>query len=94
MIRFADADRDAYFYATHGGAELDLLITRGGRSYGFEFKFKDAPSSTKSMRMVIQDLDLTRLYIIYPGDTRYAIDETIEVVPMTVCAELVAALGP
>ena len=94
VIRFADADRDAYFYATHGGAELDLLITRGGRSYGFEFKFKDAPSSTKSMRMVIQDLDLTRLYIIYPGDTRYAIDETIEVVPMTVCAELVAALGP
>lgn len=94
VIRFADADRDAYFYATHGGAELDLLITRGGRSYGFEFKFKDAPSSTKSMRMVIQDLDLTRLYIIYPGDTRYAIDETIEVVPMTVCAELVTALGP
>ena len=94
VIRFADADRDAYFYATHGGAELDLLITRGGRSYGFEFKFKDAPSSTRSMRVVIRDLDLTRLYIIYPGDTRYAIDETIEVVPITACAELVAALGP
>ena len=94
VIRFAGADRDAYFYATHGGAELDLLIARGGKNYGFEFKFKDAPSSTKSMRVVIQDLDLARLYIIYPGDTRYAIDETIEVVPMTACAELVAELGP
>ena len=94
VIRFTDADRDAYFYATHGGAELDLLITRGGRSYGFEFKFKDAPSSTKSMRAVIQDLDLARLYIVYPGDTRYAIDETIEVVPMTACAKLMAELGP
>jgi uncharacterized protein len=51
----------AYFYATHGGAELDLLLLQGGRRYGFEFKFTDAPKTHKSMHVAREDLRLDQL---------------------------------
>ena len=76
------ADQDAYFYKTHGGAELDLLIMRGGKRYGFEFKFQDAPRPTKSMHGVLDDLRLDRLFVVYPGSKSYALDERIATMPL------------
>ena len=58
--------RDPHFWATHAGAELDLLLMTGGRRIGFEFKFGDAPARTRSMLAAIQDLKLDRLFVIYP----------------------------
>jgi predicted AAA+ superfamily ATPase len=72
--------RDAYFWSTHQGAELDLLLMRGGRRYGFEIKLSDAPTITKSMRIAMEDLDLARLSIVYPGAMSYSLDARIEVV--------------
>lgn len=74
--------RNAYFWGTHGGAELDLLITAGGRRYGFEFKMSDAPSITRSMRIAIKELGLERLWVVYPGDQEYALDEVVSVLPV------------
>ncbi len=74
--------RDVYFWATHGGAELDLLVTLGGRRYGFEFKYRDAPARTRSMLIAREDLGLEHLWVVYPGSTEYALDETIDVVPL------------
>ena len=71
-----------YFWATHGGAELDVLLMRGGRSYGFECRFGDAPGTTRSMRTALDDLDLTHLWIIYPGDEAYPLDDRISVLPI------------
>lgn len=76
------AESEAYYYKTHGGAELDLLIDRGGHRYGFEFKFRDAPSTTHSMHVVIKDLKLKRLFVVYPGVTRYPLAEKIEALPL------------
>jgi predicted AAA+ superfamily ATPase len=73
---------EAFSWATHAGAELDLLVLRGGKRLGFEFKFADAPRTTKSMRVALHDLHLARLVVVYPGDKAYALDETIEVVPL------------
>lgn len=70
---------EAYHWGTHGGAELDLLILRGNRRWGFEFKYADAPGTNKSMRVALEDLRLERLWIIYPGAVDYALDERIEV---------------
>ncbi len=67
-IRLTGAERDAYFYATHGGAELDLLVMRGGKRFGFEFKHDDAPRMTKSMQVAIADLALAHLYVVHPGE--------------------------
>ena len=59
---------EAYFYRTQRGAELDLMLLRGGRRWGFEFKCSDAPRTTKSMHIVMKDLGLEHLRVVYPGD--------------------------
>lgn len=74
--------RSAFFWRSHSGAELDLLVSRGGQRYGFEFKYSDAPRSTKSMRVVLEDLRLEHLWVIYPGDAPYALDERLTVEPV------------
>jgi predicted AAA+ superfamily ATPase len=73
----------AWFWATHGGAELDLLIQHRGKRYGFEIKFNEAPASSKSMRVALDDLGLEHLWVVFPGKTGYPIDHSISVVPLT-----------
>ncbi len=73
---------NAHFWATHGGAELDLMIVSGGRRHGFEFKYSDAPGTTKSMRSALADLRLDHLWVVYSGDSSYELDERISVLPV------------
>jgi predicted AAA+ superfamily ATPase len=82
VIRIAAADRDAYYYRTHAGAELDLLLVRRGRRYGFEFKHEDAPKITKSVRIAMGDLALKRLWVVHPGEHRYPLGDRVEAVPL------------
>jgi uncharacterized protein len=77
----------AYFWATHAGAELDLLMFKYGKRIGVEFKYMDAPSLTPSMRIAMDDLRLDALYVVYPGNRRYRLADRIEAVPL---AEFVA----
>jgi predicted AAA+ superfamily ATPase len=77
----ADAERDAFFYRTHAGAELDLLLVRNGKRYRFECKYEDAPRSTKSMHVVSNDLKLVKLWVVYPGGQTSPLREGMEVVP-------------
>ena len=84
---------DACFWATHAGAELDLLLMRGGKRYGFEFKHADAPGTTRSMRVAIADLGLDRLWIVYPGDEAYPLDDRISAIPVSGVPDLAASLG-
>jgi hypothetical protein len=79
---------EAFHWSTHGGAELDLLLVRGGQRWGFELKYADAPRTTKSMRVALHDLKLERLYVIYPGERDYALDERIEVLALRHVARL------
>jgi predicted AAA+ superfamily ATPase len=81
VLRLARAD-EAYFWATHTGAELDLLMLRYGRRVGVEFKYADAPRLTPSMRIASSDLKLDALYVVYPGDRRYPLADNIETVPL------------
>ena len=71
-----------YFWATHGGAELDLLVMRGGKRYGFECKLADAPGTTRSMRVALNDLELEHLWVVYPGKQAYPLDDRISVLPV------------
>jgi predicted AAA+ superfamily ATPase len=73
-------DRDAYFWATHGGAELDLMVLWHGRRIGLEFKFGDAPGITKSMHVAMADLKLDRLLVVVPGKESYDLGPKMEVV--------------
>ena len=80
---------NAYFWATHGGAELDMLVSHGGRRYGFECKLADAPGTTRSMRVALEDLGLERLWVLYPGEEGYVLDDRISVHPVSRVAEVV-----
>ncbi len=73
---------DAYFYRTQRGAELDLMLLRGGRRWGFEFKCSDAPRTTKSMHIVMKDLGLEHLWVVYPGDLEYPLADGITALPL------------
>jgi len=79
---------DTYYWATHNGAELDLLLFKNGRRIGVECKRADAPTLTPSMRFALADLKLDELHVVYPGAKRYALNKQVEVVPL---AELVNA---
>ena len=72
-----------YFWATHTGAELDLLILRKGRRYGIEAKRQDAPRITPSMRAALTDLRLDHLTVLYPGTRRYSLHYHITVMPLS-----------
>lgn len=81
VLRIAQPDQ-AYFWATHQGAELDLLLFKGNQRIGVEFKRADAPRVTPSMRIAIDNLKLDTLYVVYPGLHRYALMPGVEVVPI------------
>lgn len=72
----------AYYWATHNGAELDLLLMSRGRRLGFEFKYADAPTMTRSLHIALADLKLDQAYIVYPGDKSYAVHERVQVLPL------------
>jgi predicted AAA+ superfamily ATPase len=74
--------QQAFFWATHQGAELDLLMLQGAQRIGVEFKRADAPGVTPSMRIAMEDLKLDALYVVYPGEHRYALGPRMEAVPL------------
>ena len=69
-------------YATQRGAELDLLLLRRGRRWGFEFKCTDAPRTTRAMHITIADLGLDHLWVVYPGSVRYSLTDRITALPL------------
>lgn len=77
---------EACFWATHQGAEIDLLLRRGDRLIGIECKRADAPRMTPSIRIARSDLELERVAVVYPGSRRYALAEDVEVVPLSALA--------
>jgi len=88
--------RTPYFWATHAGAELDLLVTIEGQRYGFEFKYRDAPGASRSMHIALAELQLERLFVIYPGSKTYSLQEKITVVPLSrieSCHEMISFRG-
>jgi hypothetical protein len=75
-------DAELYFWNTHAGAELDLFWQAGGQNWGVEFKYEDAPRLTPSMRSVLEDLQLKRLWVVYPGKAAYRLTENVHVLPL------------
>ena len=85
-----EAHDEAWFWATHQGAEIDLILKRGQTLVGIECKRSDAPRMTPSIRIAREDLGLEKVLVIYPGTRRYPLDSNVEVVPL---AQLAAPGG-
>jgi predicted AAA+ superfamily ATPase len=86
----AVGERNAFYWRTQAGTELDLLAFVGGRRIGVEVKYADAPKLTRSMTTAAEDLKLDRLHVVYPGEIRYELTDSVEVLPL---ADLLRELG-
>jgi len=81
VIRHYDATpEECYFWATHSGAELDLLIVQGGQKVGVEFKYTDRPRSTKSMHVAMESLKLDALRVVCPTERSFPLGHGIEAI--------------
>ena len=72
-----------FFWRTHTGAELDLLIIKGGKRLGFEFKRTSAPQLTRSMQNAAQTLGLERLFVIHAGVDSFPVKKGINALPLS-----------
>ena len=77
---------EAFFWSTHQGAEIDLVLRCGTELFGIECKRTDAPRMTPSIRIAVEDLGLARVAVIYPGTRRYPITDRVEAVPIQALA--------
>lgn len=85
-------ERDIYFWATHAGAELDLIVIRRGKRWGFEIKYADAPKLTRSMKIAKKDLNLDHLWIIYPGKDNYPLENKVDCIGLNFLEEVISHL--
>lgn len=86
-------ERDAYFWATYSRAELDLMLVRKGKNWGFEVKYQDAPTFTRSMANVLTDLSLERMWVVYPGTRRYPVHDRVECIGLDGLRGVCTGLG-
>ncbi|KPK34236.1 MAG: hypothetical protein AMK70_08085 [Nitrospira bacterium SG8_35_1] len=81
--RLSVLPEECFFWATHGGAELDLLVIRGRHRYGFEIKRTSSPSMTPSIRSALKDLRLKQIDLIHAGDETFPLDKKVRAVAMS-----------
>ena len=81
-LLMTQAHDEAWFWATHQGAEIDLVLRRGTELLGIECKRSDAPRLTRSIQIAMEDLGLSRVAVAYPGEQRYPMGENVEAVPL------------
>ncbi len=87
QILLHESHDEAWFWATHQGAEIDLVLRRGRSLLGVECKRADAPRMTPSIRHALEDLGLEKVAVIYPGDRRYPIADRVEAIPLVQLAD-------
>jgi predicted AAA+ superfamily ATPase len=92
LVRLGARPEESFFWATHAGAELDLLVVRGRRRLGFEFKRTDAPKLTASMRTALEDLKLDRVDVVHAGEHTFPLGERVRAVALGRLYEDVAQL--
>lgn len=88
-VRVLSADwENCYYWATHRGAEIDLLVFSGGRRIGLECKRTSAPGMTRSMHSALADLGLDRIFVLIPGRDRFRLHERVDAVGLArACSE-------
>jgi uncharacterized protein len=75
-------ENDYYFWQVHSGSKIDLFWQHGGKNWGAEFKYADAPTLQRSMTVGVKDLNLSHLWVVYPGKIKYRLSQDITVLPL------------
>jgi len=82
---------ETYHWRTHQGAELDLLVVRGGLRLGFDVKRTVAPTLTPSMRSAMHDLKLRSLTVVHAGDQTFPLASQVRALA---CRDVLNAIRP
>jgi predicted AAA+ superfamily ATPase len=82
LRRLGIRDEEAFFWGTHSGTELDLLVVKGTSRLGFEFKLNEAPRLTPSMRHARDDLGLDRLLVVHAGRQNYPMADKVDAIAL------------
>ena len=94
IVRISNShDEECFTWSVQGGEEIDLVLRKTGGLFGFEFKAADAPQKTRSLMTSMTSLDLTRVFIIYPGEKDYRLDDRVEAVAFRNLPRVVSALA-
>ena len=93
IARLRAEPEECFFWATHSGAELDLLVVRGRQRLGFEFKRSTTPALTRSMHVASEDLRLTRLWVVHAGERAFDLAPRIRALPLARLIEELQPLG-
>ncbi len=72
----------AWYWGTHAGAEIDLLLQTRGKLYGYEIKWTQSPRLTRSMITALTELELEHIVVVYPGTTQFSLHDKVHVVPL------------
>ena len=83
LSRLGARPEECFFWATHGGAELDLLVVRGTTRRGYEFKRTTAPRRTRSMTTALADLGLDSLDVLHAGEHTFPIGDRMQAVAVS-----------
>jgi predicted AAA+ superfamily ATPase len=67
LLRFEVQRGEAFFWGTHSGADLDLLVVKGAIRLGFEVKLTRSPKVTASMKTAMEALGLEHVYVMCHG---------------------------
>ncbi len=84
---------ECFYWGTHAGAELDLLVVRGRIRLGFEIKRTSSPTVTPSMNHALQDLKLKELTVIHAGEQTYQMAPKIKAVAFSQLLKEIASLS-
>ena len=92
LILAAGSRRAPYFYRTHAGAEIDLLLEKGGSpEIAIEIKRSMAPSPEKGFAMACDDLGITQRYVVYPGVESFALRHGAQAIGLQALSEMLSA---
>jgi hypothetical protein len=83
LVRLGARAGESFFWATHGGAELDLLVMRGRQRLGFECKRTDSPRMSPSLRSALTDLNLDRLDVVHAGEHTFPLAEKVRALALS-----------
>ncbi|MDP3478807.1 MAG: ATP-binding protein [Desulfoprunum sp.] len=93
QVLMAEAHDEAFFWASHQGAEIDLILRHNGRMFGVDCKRTDTPRLTPSIRIALEDLGLERVVVMYPGIKRFPLSKQVEAIPFRVIADGIPLFG-
>lgn len=72
LVQCAGTRYTPSFYRTHEGAEIDLVLARGGKALiAVEIKRSSAPALDRGFAVACDDLGVESRWVVYPGQERY-----------------------